>query len=531
MRLPSHVRARTPSSQCGTSVGRRHTYLPRHRLPAVADVLYRLENRTYNGMEGMARLSAAHLILLLEKPGLACTRAEYAVKGRILLINPWIYDFAAYCEWSEPLGLLSVAAVLVENGYDVALIDCLDRHHPQLPSKPREDDYGRGKFLKTLVEKPPVLSRVQRRYGRYGLPVEVFEEELARQPLPDIIMVTSGMTYWYPGPFEVIKRVKARFPGVPVILGGVYPTLCPDHAQEKSGADHIVTGEGELEALRLVDELTGNGSDYRRYTRDLDSLPWPLHELRRNQGYAAIQTSRGCPFRCTYCASSLLHPRGFRRRDPHRVADEIELCRTELGIHDFAFYDDALLADAAGHLHVLLDKVLQRGLDCRFHTPNGLHARYVDPPLASKMYEAGFKTIRLGLETSDADEQRRTGSKVSSEHFRSAVRALQAAGFEARQIAAYVLMGLPGQSVQGVLDSVDFAHECGALVQIEAISLIPGTREWERAALRGHVDRSVDPLLHNDSIYPFSWCEASMDDFQTAKARATAGNRALAADS
>jgi hypothetical protein len=463
-------------------------------------------------------------------PGLH-QRARYAVKGRILLVNPWIYDFAAYCEWSEPLGLLSVAAVLKENDYQVALIDCLDRRHPQLPSGPREDSYGRGKFLKTLVEKPPVLSHVQRRYGRYGLPVEVFEEELGRQPPPDVIMVTSGMTYWYPGPFEAIKRVKARFPRVPVVLGGVYASLCPEHAQANSGADHVVTGEGELQALRLADTLTGQRSEYSRYNDDLDSLPRPLHELRRNQGYAAIQTSRGCPFRCTYCASSLLHTEGFRRRTPHLVADEIEHCRRELGIRDFAFYDDALLADVKGHLRVLLEEVLQRGLDCRFHTPNGLHARYVDRPLASKMYEAGFKTIRLGLETSDADEQRRTGSKVSSEHLRSAVRALQAAGFEARQITAYVLMGLPGQSVQGVMDSVDFAHECGALVQIEAISLIPGTREWERAALRGHVDRNVDPLLHNDSIYPFSWCEASVDDFQRAKARATAGNRVLAADS
>jgi radical SAM superfamily enzyme YgiQ (UPF0313 family) len=449
------------------------------------------------------------------------------VKGRILLINPWIYDFVAYCEWSEPLGLLSIAAVLQENGYEVSLIDCLDRRHPQLPSGPRDDTYGRGKFLKTLVEKPPLLSHVPRRYGRYGLPVELFEEELERQPWPDVVMVTSGMTYWYPGPFEAIRRARARFPEVPTVLGGVYATLCPHHAREKSGADHVVTGEGELQALRLVDELTGNRSDYGRCTSDLDSLPWPSHELRRNQGYAAIQTSRGCPFRCTYCASSLLHPRGFRRRSPRRVADEIEHCRRDLGIRDFAFYDDALLVNASGHLHVLLDEVQQRRLDCRFHTPNGLHARYLDEPLASKMYRAGFETIRLGLETSDAREQRRTGSKISNEDFRSAVRALKGAGFRTDQITAYVLMGLPGQAVREVMDSIDFAHESGALVQIEALSLIPGTVEWERAALSGHLDGNVDPLLHNNSLFPFSWCEATVGDFQRAKSRATAGNRAL----
>jgi radical SAM superfamily enzyme YgiQ (UPF0313 family) len=453
------------------------------------------------------------------------------MKGRILLINPWIYDFAAYCEWTEPLGLLSIAAILKENGYEVALLDCLDRCHPTLPPGLRHDEYGCGKFLKTPVEKPAAVSHIHRRYGRYGLPVGAFEEELASQPRPDVILVTSGMTYWYPGPFEAIRRVKARFPHVPVILGGVYATLCHDHASEKSGADYVVRGEGELQALRLVDELRGSRSDYSRYTNSLDSFPWPLHELRRNQGYAAIQTSRGCPFHCSYCASSLLHPQGFRRRDPRDVADEIEHCYRELGIRDFAFYDDALLVQAENHIHVLLDEILRRGIECRFHSPNGLHARYIDQALAAKMQQAGFTTIRLGLETADPAEQRRTGSKIKNEDFRVAVLNLRAAGFRAQQITAYVLMGLPGQPAKEVIDTVDFAHECGALVQITLYSLIPGTPEWERAVREGHIEAGADPLLHNDSIYPFPWSQASLEDFERAKARATAGNQALAASS
>ena len=53
-------------------------------------------------------------------------------KGNILLINPWIYDFAAYDMWTEPLGLLYIAGVLRENGYRANLINCLDRYHPDL---------------------------------------------------------------------------------------------------------------------------------------------------------------------------------------------------------------------------------------------------------------------------------------------------------------------------------------------------------------------------------------------------------------
>ena len=52
--------------------------------------------------------------------------------GNILLINPWIYDFAAYDMWTEPLGLLYIAGLLRENGYRINLINCLDRHHPDL---------------------------------------------------------------------------------------------------------------------------------------------------------------------------------------------------------------------------------------------------------------------------------------------------------------------------------------------------------------------------------------------------------------
>ena len=233
-------------------------------------------------------------------------------KGHVLLINPWIYDFAAYNEWMEPLGLLSVAAVLRENGYTLSLVDCLDRWHPDLlklqkREAPKSDQYGCGKFHKTFLDKPAVLGHVPRRYGRYGLPLEIFEAELDRQPRPDAVLVTSGMTYWYPGPFEAIRQAKARWPDVPVILGGVYATLCPDHARQKSGADFVIHGEGEWQTLRLVDSLTHHSSRYDKYSR-LDSYPFPAHDLRRNQGYVAVITT---VVACILISTSLSLGTGF----------------------------------------------------------------------------------------------------------------------------------------------------------------------------------------------------------------------------
>lgn len=454
-----------------------------------------------------------------------------SIKGHVLLINPWLYDFAAYNEWMEPLGLLSVAAVLRENGYALRLVDCLDRWHPDLMKHqgreaPKSNEYGCGKFHKTFLNKPAVLAHVPRRYGRYGLPLEIFEAELDRQSRPDAVLVTSGMTYWYPGPFEAIGRAKARWPGVPVILGGVYATLCPHHARQKSGADFVICGEGELQTLRLLDSLTHHSSHYDKYSR-LDDYPFPAHDLRRNQGYVAVLTSRGCPYRCTYCASHLLNPQGFRQCNPHRVVAEIEWCRTELGVCDFAFYDDALLVNAQRHIHFILDEVIARGLDCRFHTPNGLHAELIDENLAAKMFQAGFKTVRLGLESCNPEEQRRSGGKVTNEGFRHAVAALRAAGFGAANITAYVMLGLPGQHTEEAEESIAFAHQCGATVEVTLYSPIPGTAEWEQAIHHWDLDPQADPLLHNESVYPLQSEVLDIKAFEQVKALAGRGNLAL----
>jgi len=263
--------------------------------------------------------------------------------ARILCIHPWIYDFAAFNTWIEPLGLLTVAGVLRAAGHQVSLIDCLDRRHPDTPAvRAGHDAYGCGPFHKVELAKPPVLAHVPRRWGRYGLPVEVFEAELRAHPRPDAVLVTSMMTYWYPGPFEAIRRVRARWPDVPVALGGVYATLCADHARAHSGADAVLPGPGEAAAVAWVNQVTGES---RALPLPVEEV-LPAHDLRRPQGYVAVQTARGCPYHCPYCAVHQLAPHGFHPRAPERVAGEIAWCVEELGARDVAFYDDALLVDA-----------------------------------------------------------------------------------------------------------------------------------------------------------------------------------------
>ena len=200
-------------------------------------------------------------------------------KRRLLLINPWIYDFAAFNLWVEPIGLLSIGSIFRQHGYQLDFIDCLDRYNPDLLklqglTAPKGNAYGTGKYHREPVEHPEVVKDVPRYFCRYGITPEIFESELDKRPKPDVVLVTSKMTYWYPGPHEVSRRVKQRYPDVPVVLGGTYATLCYKHAVEKSGADFVVKGEGELSALRLVDQLTENESDYSQLPRPYQRLPF-----------------------------------------------------------------------------------------------------------------------------------------------------------------------------------------------------------------------------------------------------------------
>ncbi|UCC65890.1 MAG: B12-binding domain-containing radical SAM protein [Deltaproteobacteria bacterium] len=436
----------------------------------------------------------------------------------LLLINPWIYDFAAYDLWAKPLGLVYLAALLEKNGWRINYIDCLDVHH--LASKvglkpPKRRPDHRGHFYREQLDKPPPLGEIPRRFHRFGLPPELFQETLQSLPTPQAILVSSGMTYWYLGVQEVIKVVKEVFPAVPVILGGIYATLCADHAGRISGADFVIKGWGEVQILELLEELTAVYPLFLPDLTDLDRLPYPAFRLYPKGDYVCILTSRGCPFQCTYCASSLLNP-GFLKRDPVKVVDEVAHWVRRYGVEDIAFYDDALLVDQEFAMS-LLRGIEGSGIKARFHTPNGLHVRGVTEEVGKLMRHVGFTTVRLGLETSCAERQLATGGKVSNEDFRTAVRNLRQVGYSAREIGTYIMVGLPGQKRDEVEETIHFIWDSGARPYLAEYSPIPGTPLWEEAVETSPFDLEGEPLFHNNTILPCRWEGLSWNDLRELK--------------
>lgn len=421
----------------------------------------------------------------------------------ILLVNPWIYDFAAYDLWMRPLGLLYIASFLEQFGHRVSLINCLDRHDSLLKERygdrlPANRAYDCGKFFSQEVEKPAPLRGIPRKYRRYGIPADIFDEYLSKIPVPELIGITSGMTYWYPGVFEVIRRLKKKFPGVPVVLGGIYASLCYEHALHGSGADYVVRGRGEIPLLKIVDKMEGESRNYANI-EEMDEII-PAYHLLPKVKSVAILTSRGCPFSCSYCASHLLEPH-FKQRSTESVVNEIDEYVRKFNLKDVAFYDDALLVNASEHIIPLLRKITEKFPDLRFHTPNGLHVRYLTGEVANLFWRANFKTIRLSFESSNPVRQKDSSGKVTTDEFLEAIDNMVSAGFKKENLETYIMIGLPSQSIDEVMESIQFAHGAGVKVKIVQFSPIPGTLEFKRA-LQDCPSLLREPLLHNNSIFP-----------------------------
>jgi len=405
-------------------------------------------------------------------------------RPRILLVNPAIYDFAAYDFWLKPYGLLSVAGQL-RGQADFVLFDYLDRLDPFVADREglQSDRWGRGRFLRERIEKPECLKPIPRYFRRFGLPRDCFTTFCEGQDPFDFVFIQTVMTYWYPGVREVIEDVRRAWPNAQVVLGGNYVTICPDHAA-RLGADLLVPGT-DLDPL------------WRWLQLEPDSSQPTLWEAYDRLETGVLKLAQGCPFKCTYCSVPKVYGK-FQPRSLERSLAELDLL-VSCGVTNIAFYDDALLYETETVLKPFLDEVIGRDVAVNLHTPNALNARFVTAELAELMIRAGFKTFYLGFESSSRQWQQGTGAKVYSEELARAVGHLVACGADPANITAYQIVGHPNSDSQELEASMQFVHSLGIRGMLADFSPIPGTPDGD--ACRRWVDLD-EPLMHNKSAFP-----------------------------
>ena len=420
-------------------------------------------------------------------------------KPLALLIFPPIYDFALYDLFIKPFALLRLGAWLEEWGYRTAFINYLDYHDPassRILGRPRRKANGTGKFFRQPVPCPPSLKGIDRRFARYGILREVGRLQIRslKSDPPELVMISTGMTYWYMGVAEVVEDLRELLPRTAVVLGGIYSTLCAEHCKSTIGPDFVVPGPAFPQLARILDSLSlpSPGLPPRNRLLLLPSVFGDAGTLRLNQG---------CPFRCSYCASGVLCGE-FERGDPVQVAKLIREMHDQLGTKNFAFYDDALLEDGELAFFPLLEQVIEMDISASFFMPNAVHLAKIDRRCAKLLKRAGFQEVRMGFESASGDFHRETGGKLQVEMLGRVVEELKSVGFSPGKISVYLLVGLPDQSAEDVAQSIQYAASFGIRVQLAEYSPVPGTALWKRSLELSRFPLEAEPLTHNNTLLP-----------------------------
>ncbi|MBI3465948.1 MAG: radical SAM protein [Planctomycetes bacterium] len=463
-----------------------------------------------------------------------------------LLISPPIYDSQYWARWSLPYGLLRVASWLRDTkGYVLKLIDCLEANKSRTAKKTlrklrricstdEDDDLDRVRRRAVpddwKIEYCFGLTKDELRKKLIDLRQQARESLFTVFPEPDEIWISSIMTYWWESTRDVIAVCREVFPKAVLRVGGIYPTLIPEHALANLGLRNPLHLQG-----RQLDPL-----DRKQQSRDIvvsatipdaNELPLAL-DLYRADGvgepepdeklpdYTILTTSRGCPFKCGYCAANVLNEgRRVWTREHDRTYREIKHLFHEEGIREFCFYEDNLLLGKENFLDLLRliagDPEL-RGI--QLHAPEGIEVRLMHPHVIELMRNAGFEKLYFPLETINAKMQSDWGrTHTNLDRFFYAFENAIAAGYKPRcqDLNCFVLFGLPDEDLQAVYDTVLFASSRVGSVIPMLFTPVPGTPMFEMyqdyIAEKGfdlhHLNGKLLPFLdYNRRYYPSVRC-------------------------
>lgn len=374
---------------------------------------------------------------------------------------------------------------------------------------------------------------------RRGDEVVIFDADVEKQTVgdfmqefrPHLVGITAN-TPQVKQAWRTAKAIKEVY-DCPVVLGGPHVSVLPEESCEKPYVDIVVRGEGEdawidisnrLEAYladhaeyhteaflhtenEIFDDclgLTYKTSDGRIHNNpdreaiaDLDSLPWPAYHLFKMENYTNLQpatdhvdgarsfsimTSRGCPYRCTFCSQSIM-PIKWRSRSAESVLAEWRHLVEDLGAEEIGVLDDSAnirvkrLQEIA---HLLIENKLN-------HVPwifvNGIRANLASKELLGLLKEAGLHRTAFGVETGDEEILLSIDKKVDHDTIRQAFKNAKEVGLET---IAFMIIGLPGETRETMQKTIDFAIELDPLIaNFSMMTPYPGTKVYEIVKRQG----------------------------------------------
>ena len=436
------------------------------------------------------------------------------------MIQPPIEDFYTTPIRNIPQGLLALAANLPK--YEVNLLDL--RSGARREIVPPLELASVRQFYRPEDASPFGLYK---RYYRFGL-----GEAEIRQTLPrdgDCYLISSLFTTYAETVFELIRLIREIVPESKIIIGGAAATIQPVEFL-KQGADFVIRGEGELALPCLLNELVktqpslsqipnlvwrNDKGEIRenpvQLIEDLDSLPFADYRTPGTPPYyfqqkphAMLITSRGCPHRCSFCCIHQTMGSRYRLRSVENVLDEMA-DKIAQGFRSFDFEDDHLGGERDWFL-ALLKGIAERfaGLNLSLQAMNGITANNLDEEILSAMWRAGFHSLNLALVTPSEARQRQLGRPFGTEQYLEVVEYANKLGFF---ITTYLIIGLPGDRAEDLLESILFLAPLPVLIGPALFYLVPGTASFYQFLRFDQVPASA--LCYRSSFYPIDGKECS----------------------
>jgi len=333
-----------------------------------------------------------------------------------------------------------------------------------------------------------------------------FESALAERK-PDVL----GLTAMTPVA-DVAARAVAigRRHANRIVLGGPHPTAVGEAIfEEMPGLDAAVIGEGEPVIGPLLEwwadgavaapppGVRVRGAPFTSATPpDPSSLPLPARDLLPNhayrylfatrRGFATMISSRGCPFRCSFCDKSVGGSK-WRARSAVDVVDEMAHIQEHYGIGFINFYDDNFTLHRA-RVIAIAKEIIRRGLDIEWKCEGRVDS--VDPEMLALMRQAGCRVISYGVESANPETLALLRKDITVPQAVDAFAHTRAAGLRS---LAYMILGAPGEDSAAVQRSIQFCRDIGAdYVQFSTLSAMPGTPLFSHP--RGEAKAVLNPL-------------------------------------
>lgn len=313
----------------------------------------------------------------------------------------------------------------------------------------------------------------------------------------------------------VIRR-HARSPDgqpVPLVLGGPAVSILAEQSLDVFGADYAMVGEAEASFPALLAALEDGTplTDISGLCHRVDGVPvrnrstlaptfahsgleqWIAWQpYRRGGGTWPIQTKRGCPMGCTYCAYPLIEGKRCRRRTPADVVDEIERVQRDVGPRTFEFVDSTFNVPAS-HAVAICEEILRRKVRANF-TAMGVNPRDVPAELFPLMKRAGFNSMMITAEAGCDAMLENYGKGFGMREVHACLEHAAASGLKCMW---FFMLGGPGETMATCEETVRFAEarlrgRQFLSVFFTGVRVLPGTALARQAVLGGHIAAQTD---------------------------------------